>query len=161
MSVKSSASSTVSTGPVDWKNNPQYYAFLEKLRQKDNPDSWKDNLETMKDKFPGVNFTVDGIQAYYKKQQEHAKIAEKAVSESLSDNDSASSSSSSGGGKNKVASQNVVKKSVTSADDDAKNELVRATLKAEILKLTQDINKLELERKKKEDALALHNANVN
>jgi len=142
-SSSSSASSIVSTGPVNWRDNPQYYEYLLSLRQKNNPDSWKTDLDKMITKFPGVNFTIDGVQTYHKKQQDNIKIAENALSES----DDVSCTFE------EVPMPKVSK----SKNKEAADELVRVTLQSEIKELTQQINNLELEREKKSNALELHN----
>lgn len=164
-SERSSASSAVSTGPVNWQGNPQYYEYLLGLREKDNPDSWKSDLEKMQNKFPGVNFTIDGIQSYHKKQQEHIRIAEKAVSESEAFSDSNSSSGSGGMEQEKPSNKEKEKATKSNAksdsEADAKNELIRVTLQTEIKELTQKINGLELELEKKNSALELHMKTIN
>ena len=153
----SSASSVVSTGPVNWQGNPQYYEHLSSLRQKDNPDSWKSDLDKMTEKFPGVNFTIDGIQSYHKKQQDTARIVEKALSES-DDVDSFVSNERQSAPASAVKTKTPIK---SEQQKDATNELIRVTLQTEIKTLTKQINDLELELEKKNNALELHMKNTN
>jgi DNA-binding transcriptional MerR regulator len=81
-SSSSSSSAKTSTGPVNWADHKEYYEYLKELRSKEHPDSWATDLEAVRQKFPGVNFTIDGIQTYYKKQQDYERIAKPSPSES-------------------------------------------------------------------------------
>jgi len=127
--MSSSSSSSSSEGSyVNWKDHPEYYEHLLKILSAEPKPSWKVALIKMTKKFPDVNFTIDGIQAYHKHKNTIKREVEKATSELTSTHQS-------------EASPSVDYPSDDDDEDD--NSVDIATLETAMLKLQIEKNIIE------------------